>query len=97
MSRELTEFRTKILDAVLHRRNQRRALQKLQERQSQMAVESSASLVPPDPCQPELNAVGALLTQFDQFMDQWEPEFLDAMEALDCCRIAHPEFVPENP
>ena len=46
--------------------------------------------IPPDPCQPELDALGALMTEYDTFMDDWEPRLLAAAEALECCRVANP-------
>ena len=45
--------------------------------------------IPPDPCQPELDALGALMVEYDTFMDDWEPRLLAAAEALECCRIAN--------
>ena len=49
-----------------------------------------ATPIPPDPCQPELDELGALMTEYDTFMDDWEPRLLAAVEALECCRTANP-------
>jgi len=49
----------------------------------------TATPIPPDPCQPELDELGALMTEYDTFMDDWEPRLLAAAEALECCRIAN--------
>lgn len=53
-------------------------------------VIATAVPIPPDPCQPELDALGALMTEYDTFMDDWEPRLLAAAEALECCRVANP-------
>jgi hypothetical protein len=45
--------------------------------------------IPPDPCQLELDELGALMTEYDTFMDDWEPRLLAAAEALECCRTAN--------
>lgn len=63
--------------------------------QPQAQVEQSASVPPVDPCQPEVDAIGALLEELGTFLDSWEPRFSDAEEALDCCRIANPGSEPE--
>ena len=46
--------------------------------------------IPPDPCQLELDELGALMQEYDTFMDDWEPRLLAAVEALECCRTANP-------
>lgn len=62
--------------------------------QPQPTGEQSAS-VAPDPCQPELDAIGNLIDELVTFLDSWEPRFAAAEEALDCCRIANPGSEPE--
>lgn len=63
---------------------------------SQTVADSSPSagaemtVPPPDPCQPELDALGALMQEYDAFMDDWEPRLRAAAEALECCRVANP-------
>ena len=60
---------------------------------SSLSVETGLTipeLVPPDPCQPELDELGALMQEYDTFMDDWEPRLLAAAEALECCRTANP-------
>lgn len=60
--------------------------------QQQSQVEQSLSA--PDPCQPEIDALGALMEELGTFLDSWEPRFLEAEEALQCCRIANPGSGP---
>lgn len=63
--------------------------------QPQAQAELSLSVpAPPDPCQPEVDQIGALLEEMGAFLDSWEPRFQDADEALRCCRIANPGSEP---
>ena len=58
------------------------------------AEPSQSATAPPDPCQEEVDQIGALLEEMGAFLDSWEPRFQDADEALRCCRIANPGSEP---
>ena len=64
-----------------------------QQPQAQAAPSLSVP-APPDPCQPEVDQIGALMDEMGEFLDSWEPRFEDAEEALQCCRIANPGSEP---
>lgn len=86
------------------KRHQGEALNPEESQSSPTAVASSLSAetvliipeivtavpIPPDPCQQELDDLGALMKEYDTFMDNWEPRLLAAAEALECCRVANP-------
>lgn len=75
---------------VSETRNQIRALILPASPQQQKQVMSLQS-VQEDPCQPELDTIDNLLTEFDTFFADWTERMASAASALICCRDLHPD------
>lgn len=79
VSETRNEIRALILHASVRQQKQAMPLLSVQE----------------DPCQPELDTIDALLTEFDTFFADWTERLAAAAQALICCRDVHPN--PQTP